>query len=148
MRGLWIILVLIVIVVIGGFLLLGNNEDKDVGELNIIPEQPEQQPTITPTPEPVEEESNIKEFTITAKKWDFEPSAIRVNEGDTVKLTIKSIDVDHGFRLSAFDVSEKLVPGEEVDVEFVADKKGTFRFFCNVFCGAGHSHMEGSLIVK
>ena len=47
-----------------------------------------------------------------------------------------------------FNVSEMLEPGKTVSVEFVADKQGTFSFFCNVFCGSGHGNMKGTLIVK
>ena len=73
-----------------------------------------------------------------AKYYDLTPSTITVNEGDTVKLTINSIDVSHGFSISAFRVSERLEPNQVVNVEFVADKKGTFPFICTVFCGSGH----------
>lgn len=92
--------------------------------------------------------AEVKEFQMTAKKWDFTPDTITVNEGDTVKLVIESIDVDHGFAISDFGVNERLEPGKTVTVEFIADKSGTFTFFCNVFCGSGHSHMEGTLIVN
>lgn len=90
----------------------------------------------------------IKEFTITAESWKFSPSTITVNEGDTVKLHIKSIDISHGFGLPEFGITERLEPGVIVDVEFVADKKGTFTFSCTVFCGIGHSGMNGQLIVE
>lgn len=91
---------------------------------------------------------NVKEFDMTAKQWEFSPSTITVNQGDTVKLTIESIDVAHGFALPTFGVNEELVPGETVNIEFVADKKGTYTFFCSVQCGAGHSDMKGTLIVQ
>jgi len=90
----------------------------------------------------------VKEFTMVAKRWDFEPSTITVNEGDTVRLIINSIDVAHGFAISTFGVNERLNAGETVTVEFVADRKGTFSFFCSVFCGSGHGGMRGSLIVE
>ena len=90
----------------------------------------------------------LKEFTMTAKRWEFAPTTITVNRGDKVKLTIKSLDVDHGFEISDFNVNKKLVPGETTVVEFTADKTGTFTFSCNVSCGAGHSDMQGRLIVK
>lgn len=85
---------------------------------------------------------------MTAKKWNFSPSTITVNRGDTVKLHIESIDVKHGFGLSAFGINEDLSPGKAVDVELVADKTGSFTFVCTVFCGSGHSGMKGQLIVK
>ena len=97
---------------------------------------------------PVVKAQPVKEFAITAKRWTFTPNTITVNEGDLVKLTITSIDVTHGFSLSAFGVNERLSSGNTVSVEFTADKKGTFSFFCNVSCGTGHSGMRGTLIVE
>jgi cytochrome c oxidase subunit 2 len=97
-------------------------------------------------PEPAVQE--VKTFDITAKQWEFDPATITVNEGDRVRLTVTSTDVEHGIAIPDFGVSEKLHPNEPVTVEFVADKKGTFRFFCNVFCGSGHGGMRGNLVVQ
>lgn len=92
--------------------------------------------------------SEVKEFEIIAKQWEFVPGIITVKQGDNVKLKITSIDVDHGIWLNEFGVNEMLEAGKTVDVEFVADKKGEFSFSCNVFCGSGHGAMRGTLIVK
>lgn len=92
-------------------------------------------------------QSSIKEFSMTAKQWEFNPSTITVNNGDTVRLHITSIDINHGFALPSFGVSEQLTSGNTVNIEFVADSAGTFTFFCNVVCGAGHSNMKGQLVV-
>lgn len=89
-----------------------------------------------------------KSFTMTASQFEFSPSTITVNQGDTVVLTITSSDVTHGFSLPEFGVSENLEPGQTVSVQFVADKKGTFTFSCSVFCGSGHSSMKGTLKVQ
>ena len=99
-------------------------------------------------PETEETQGELKEFAITAKQWNFTPSTIEVNEGDTVKLTITSIDVTHGFSLPEFGVDGRLEPNQTTTVEFIADKVGTFTFACNVLCGAGHSTMNGTLIVN
>lgn len=93
-------------------------------------------------------ESNTREFRITAKQWSFEPSVITVNEGDKVKLSVSSIDITHGLRLAEFGISEILKPGKTINLEFIANKKGTFSFFCTVPCGSGHGDMRGTLIVK
>lgn len=95
-----------------------------------------------------EDTGETKEFDLIAKQWAFEPSTIEVNKGDTVKLNIKSIDVRHGFKLPDFRINEALEPGKIVNIEFVADKTGTFTFSCSVFCGSGHKDMTGQLIVK
>lgn len=90
----------------------------------------------------------VKEFTMTASQWKFEPNTINVNQGDTVKLQITDIDVTHGFSLPTFGINKQLDAGKTTTVEFVADKKGTFTFACSVFCGSGHSGMNGKLVVE
>ena len=92
--------------------------------------------------------AEVKEFKVTAKQWSFDPAEIRVKQGDKVKLTITSVDVTHGFAIPDFKVNQRLEPGKTETVEFTADKKGTFSFFCNVQCGSGHGSMRGKLIVE
>src|SRR3989338_376752 len=92
--------------------------------------------------------SNVKEFSIIAKKFEFVPGTITVNKGDIVKLNIKSEDVDHGIAIPEFNVKKDIPAGQEEAVEFVADKAGTFPFRCSVYCGSGHSDMDGTLIVN
>ena len=93
-------------------------------------------------------QGELKEFVITAKQFEFNPSIIKVNNGDRVKITITSTDVTHGFALADFGINENLEPNTPVTVEFVADKTGNFPFRCNVPCGSGHSSMQGKLIVE
>ncbi len=90
----------------------------------------------------------IKEFSLIAKNWSFEPSSITVNKGDLVKLKITSIDIKYGFYLPQFNVKSDLYPEEETIVEFTATKVGSFPFSCSVYCGSGHNNMKGVLIVK
>lgn len=96
----------------------------------------------------VAEVSVVKEFSLRAKEWEFIPAEIRVSQGDEVVLTITSEDVEHGFFLPEFKISETLTPGTPVTVKFTADKTGTFTFRCNVFCGTGHGGMTGTLVVE
>ncbi|MCH8292936.1 fibronectin type III domain-containing protein [Candidatus Poribacteria bacterium] len=96
----------------------------------------------------VEPEESISEINVTARQWQFTPATIRVTEGDTVILTIRSIDVAHGFGLNAFRIDQNLNPGKEVVVEFKAKKTGKYPFQCTVNCGAGHGTMNGVLIVE
>jgi len=90
----------------------------------------------------------VKEFEMMAKQFEFQPSTITVKQGDTVKLRITSSDVTHGFAINEFGVNKMIEPGQTANIEFVADKKGTFQFYCSVFCGNGHGTMEGRLIVE
>ena len=93
-------------------------------------------------------DGDFKEFKITAKRFSFEPSVIEVNKGDKVRLTVESVDVPHGFSILEYGINERLDPGKEVKIEFTADKRGTFTFFCSVFCGSGHTGMKGKIIVR
>ena len=90
---------------------------------------------------------DVKEFSLIAKKWEFVPSRIQVNKGDRIILNIQSADVAHGFALTEFNINERIESGKITKIEFVADREGTFSFFCSVFCGDGHSTMKGQLIV-
>ncbi|MBI2656817.1 cupredoxin domain-containing protein [Candidatus Woesearchaeota archaeon] len=92
--------------------------------------------------------NNVKEFKITAKQFQFEPSTIEVNKGDKVRLVITSIDVPHGFAIPEYGINQRLDPGKPATIEFTADKEGTFTTFCSVFCGSGHINMKGKLVVK
>ncbi|HYL37190.1 MAG TPA: cupredoxin domain-containing protein [Bryobacteraceae bacterium] len=88
------------------------------------------------------------EITVTAKKYQFDPNPIKVAKGEHVKLLITATDHDHGFKLEAFHINQKLPKGQTVTVEFVADQAGTFPFECSHFCGLGHKRMKGELVVE
>ena len=91
---------------------------------------------------------SVKEFKITAKRFQFEPSTIEVSKGDRVRLLVTSTDVPHGISITEYGINERLDPGTPKTIEFTADKEGTFTAFCSVFCGSGHGGMKGRLIVK
>ena len=110
-------------------------------------------PTPIPTPTPTQTPSNtpktsLKEFTVVAKQWSFEPSVITVDKGDNVKISITSLDVEHGFSLPEYNIDAGIKPGKTTLVEFTANKAGTFTFSCNVYCGTGHKNMKGTLKVE
>lgn len=90
----------------------------------------------------------LKEVKLTAKQFSFSPAEIRVKQGERVRLVVTSEDVSHGVSIPAFNVNLTLEPSKTGTAEFVADKKGSFPFFCNVFCGSGHGGMKGTLIVE
>ncbi|MBZ5515728.1 MAG: cupredoxin domain-containing protein [Acidobacteriia bacterium] len=91
---------------------------------------------------------NVREIQMTAKKYEFNPNVLTVKKGDHVKLIITALDRDHGFKLDAFGINQKLKKGDPTTIEFTADKGGTFPFQCSEFCGFGHGKMKGKLIVE
>ncbi len=88
------------------------------------------------------------EVNMTASQYSFAPSEIRVNQGDTLVIKVRSVDVEHGLSIPKLGVSVNLKPNVEQTVTIKADAKGTFPFTCSVFCGSGHSQMKGSIIVE
>ena len=85
---------------------------------------------------------------MTAKKYEFAPSVIKVKQGDHVKLVITATDRDHGIKLATYNIDQRLPKGVATTVEFTADRAGTFPFQCSVMCGLGHGRMKGRLIVE
>ncbi len=89
-----------------------------------------------------------REVVITAKRFSFTPDTVKVKQGEKIRLKLTSEDVVHGFSILELGVNETIEPGKETVVEFTADRKGSFRYFCSIECGTGHLAMQGSLIVE
>ncbi len=90
----------------------------------------------------------VKEFRVEAFQFGFDPAVIEVNKGDKVRIIAESRDVPHGFAIDEYGINLYLDGLRPETVEFIADKAGTFTFYCNVPCGSGHRSMKGKLIVK
>lgn len=105
-------------------------------------------PTSSTTAAVEQTPGNIKEFTVDGSNYSFNPAEIRVKKGDTVKITFKDGDGQHNLVVDGYNVSTSTIgPGSTDSVTFVADKAGTFEYFCSV-----DSHrdlgMKGSLVVE
>jgi heme/copper-type cytochrome/quinol oxidase subunit 2 len=86
-------------------------------------------------------------FRIEAGQFAYSPYELKVNPGDTVNIQLVSTDVVHGLYMDGYDISIQADPGQTKTLSFVADKPGSFRFRCNVTCGAMHPFMIGKLNV-
>ena len=86
-------------------------------------------------------------FQIEARQFAYSPSELKVNSGDTVTIDLVSTDVVHGIYVDGYDLSIEADPGKTASLTFIADKSGSFRFRCNVTCGAMHPFMIGKLTV-
>ena len=86
-------------------------------------------------------------FRIDARQFAYSPSELKVNVGDWVTIELVSNDVVHGLYVDGYDVSAEADPGQPATLSFIADKTGSFRFRCNVTCGAMHPFMIGKLTV-
>ena len=114
---------------------------------------------------PAPQGESVKVIDVTAKKYEFDPSPIRVKQGTKVQLKITATDHTHGFRISeqADGADPKAGPGlvfssapdclriekgQTATLEFEAKTPGTYPFKCCVHCGWKHNEMKGELIVE
>lgn len=87
---------------------------------------------------------------ITAERFEFYPSEIRVAMGEEVELRITSEDTIHGFRIVGGTINLE-VPKRgkgRASAVFRADAPGRHTFECSRMCGAGHHFMRGEIVVK
>lgn len=91
--------------------------------------------------------AELRVVKISAKRFEFTPSEVRVKKGETVVLELTSQDRVHGFNLPAFKIRKDIVPRDVTRVTLTPDKEGTYPFHCDVFCGDGHEDMTGTLVV-
>ena len=75
-----------------------------------------------------------------------------VRQGARVTLTITNIetirDMSHGFALDEYGINAALDPGQTREFSFVADKPGTYWYYCTWFCSALHLEMRGRMLVE
>ncbi len=86
-------------------------------------------------------------FRLDAHQFAYSPSELQVNQGDTVTIQLVSTDVVHGLYVDDYGLSIEADPGQRATLTFVANKPGSFRFRCNITCGAMHPFMIGKLTV-
>jgi heme/copper-type cytochrome/quinol oxidase subunit 2 len=84
---------------------------------------------------------------VDAEAYAYTPAVVEVAYGDTVEIELVSNDVVHGIYIEGYDLSVSADPGQTARLRFVADRGGSFRFYCSVSCGPLHPFMSGRLKV-
>ncbi len=67
---------------------------------------------------------------------------LRLPEGRSVELYMRSLDVIHAFFVPQFRSNEDVVPGMVTQLHITPDRLGTYPLICNELCGLGHSLMR------
>jgi plastocyanin len=107
---------------------------------------PAQKPSTNGTAE--KPKAAVKEFTFNASNYKYDLKEIKVNKGDTVKIILKNNEGMHDWKVDEFDAATEVIQTGETDtVEFVADKTGSFEFYCSVGQHRANG-MKGMLIVQ
>jgi plastocyanin len=100
-----------------------------------------------------QEQSEIKIFILTGENFKFVMNGIdnpdiNVKKGNRVRIEFASTQGFHDWVVDEFGAStDKISEGGLTSVEFVADKKGTFEYYCSVGQHRANG-MKGNLVVE
>ena len=100
------------------------------------------------------DDKDIKTFILTGENFKFVMNGIdnpdiKVKEGDTIRIEFSSMQGFHDWVVDEFDAATNQIrdTDEPTFVEFVADKKGTFEYYCSVGQHRANG-MKGKLVVE
>lgn len=146
----------LVIVLLGGGALLVMNSQKNASDNQVSKEVKIESPTeaveedktATDSVSPAMVKAETKTFEVVGEPFFFSVKEMRVKQGDTVKVVFTNKQGFHDWVIDEFGGKTKqLAAGQSETIEFVADKKGTFEYYCSV--GAHRANgMVGKLIVQ
>jgi cytochrome c oxidase subunit 2 len=87
---------------------------------------------------------------ITAERFSFTPSEVRLKAGESIEVRLRSEDTDHGFRIIGTDIDVRIPKRGKgtVSAKFQPAREGRYTFECSHVCGAGHGFMRGTLVVS
>ena len=145
-KTLIIIATLVLILVGAGAYMLTQNQQMTSAPVETS--QQATQPSQMPSPSEAPLTTQIKEFTVNGSNMKFEPNTMTVKKGDIVRITFKNVGGMHDFVIDEYNVKTKVLKaGTEEVVEFVADKTGSFEYYCSV---GNHRAMgmKGTLVVQ
>ncbi len=87
-------------------------------------------------------EAAIREISVRAFSFGYEPSIINVKKGESVRIVIDNTDFPHGINIPSLKV-------KGIDqVELTINQEGEFPWYCAAYCGEGHGRMSGKIIVQ
>jgi cytochrome c oxidase subunit 2 len=87
---------------------------------------------------------------VTAERFAFTPSEVSVAPGTEIEFHLTSEDTAHGFHILGQGV-DLTIPKRgrgEATIRFTPPAPGRYVFECSRMCGAGHSFMRGTIVVK
>ena len=150
----WLSVAIVILVVgaVGLSFYMKSNSNKQT-DASINKENIDASPLATASPEispeaSVSPEVTVKEFIVTGKSFSFTPNEIKVKRGDTVRIVFINSEGFHDWVMNEFNARTKQIKaGETETIEFIADKVGSFEYYCSV---GQHRQMGmvGTLVVE
>jgi len=150
----WLSVAIVILVVgaVGLSFYMKSNSNKQTDD-SINKENIDASPLATASPEispeaSVSPEVTVKEFIVTGKSFSFTPNEIKVKRGDTVRIVFINSEGFHDWVMNEFNARTKQIKaGETETIEFIADKVGSFEYYCSV---GQHRQMGmvGTLVVE
>ncbi|MCC5835590.1 MAG: hypothetical protein JJU20_12720 [Opitutales bacterium] len=107
-------------------------EDNQVGEYNGVP-------LVAPAPG--------SDVYLVAQMWSWYP-VLQLQQGETYRLHVSSVDLQHGFSLQPMNMNFQIMPGYDHVLTITPTTTGEFTIVCNEFCGIGHDRMIGKIFVE
>jgi plastocyanin len=91
----------------------------------------------------------MREIVVEASEFEYAPSTITAETGETVRLVFKNVgDTMHDFVIDELSAqTSRIAGGEEEVILFTANQAGEYSFYCSV---GNHRQlgMEGTLVVE
>jgi cytochrome c oxidase subunit 2 len=72
---------------------------------------------------------------------------LELEKGQSYRLHLSSIDLQHGFSLQPLNINIQVHPGYDMVVNVTPTTSGEFGIVCNEYCGFGHHTMTGRIYV-
>ncbi len=95
---------------------------------------------------PVVEPPPGSDVFMLGRMWQWTP-ILRLKRGETYRLHLSSVDVQHGFSLQPLNLNFMVLPGYDYVVTITPTKAGEYSVICNEYCGVGHHLMITKIIV-
>lgn len=96
---------------------------------------------------PVVEPAPGGDAYLVARMWGWQP-VLKLRQGETYRLHLSSLDLQHGFSLQPLNMNFQVLPGYDHVLTLTPTSKGEFTIVCNEFCGIGHDKMIGKILVE
>ena len=146
MNKVYLALLVVVVVGSGAYFYLGMQKSSATDTEMAVSEEKKESPT-----EAVKENEDrkcSKTFEVSAANFSYDVKEIKVKQGDKVKIVFTNKEGFHDWVIDEFSArTNQLAADKSETIEFVANKKGTFEYYCSVGSHRAMG-MKGSLVVE